>query len=1221
MDYAKVTGSPYEIAPVAEGSPTITVTSNAEYVDAVAALKTTGGTILVDTSGGAFRLDLDRTYAKEQIVVTSADPDNPAEISGMNLVKSQNLTFTGLSFVTGDPLNEFGHAVYLSNTTGISLVGNTVTGTATGRLAVDDMDAGGGGIYMNNAVDTVIADNGLTGLSMGVSVNRSTDTVIQGNVMTRIQLDVMRIVSSDNTTIDRNVVDDLYGSTYDENHDDILQYWHANATDTVDNLTITNNYFNAGDAAYQGIFGGGGMYDTTPATGLVIDNNLVITGSTIHGITATNFTNAQITNNTVLVNDDALFYRTAESTGTSGSQPMINLKQLTNVEVTGNVGLVVESYPERDELTGTVVIENNIQIDYQDPGSPNYVDRMFVNAGTGGEKDLRDFQAIDGSAADGVGSGLTDIDDLGLLSMSVAESATLTQVFDFGVHAPQDGVSYVWTTDDGRIFEGTAVSICFAEDGPRDVTLSALHADGTAETVTRSVTAESPVLFDFDPAAGLPERDPNFRNDVYMTGGDPEIALSADGTRTALSVDPYDQFGVNRLQPAFRALEAFSIQLEFRQDTPEAGGILLHKRGVLRVTANADGSLYVSMNGPENKETMTTEPGVLSDTGWHTVTLSYDGCAGGTGLTVRLDDVAVGVLDVTGLVDMGDYPIVSGAWAPGHPGIDGEIAGLRILNVPTESDAEMADPLAGVPAEMMTGLEMPTDAPAPADVPSLLVASEMAEALVAHLDVDTLGFDALDDLTFAESADGQALAFDGSARTSFALPDMADLQGSDSFTLALSLAIDDAGQAGRVFYAPGFMSMSVNPSGTLTWGATMQDADGAQLRYNGSLGAEASAVLNDGEVHRLVLSYADDGTGLSVWLDGELVKQLEMTGSVGNFGQTMLGDSWKATFGGRVADVAVFDDAADADSIAEDFAAFAGAAMPALPPADVPSLLVASEMAEALVAHLDVDTLGFDALDDLTFAESADGQALAFDGSARTSFALPDMADLQGSDSFTLALSLAIDDAGQAGRVFYAPGFMSMSVNPSGTLTWGATMQDADGAQLRYNGSLGAEASAVLNDGEVHRLVLSYADDGTGLSVWLDGELVKQLEMTGSVGNFGQTMLGDSWKATFGGRVADVAVFDDAADADSIAEDFAAFAGGSGIADPDLATIDLALDDAGGDLSDGLDEAAYVADSVQDTSGAPLPEADAPDPDDLPLEDADVDLVEVDTYQDDGTLI
>lgn len=113
MQYSEITGDRYAIAPVADAAPTITVTSNAEYVAAVQTLQPTGGTILVDTSGGAFRLDLARVWPSQQIVVTSADPENPADILGMNLAQTRNLTFTGLSFQTGDPLNKAGHAVHM----------------------------------------------------------------------------------------------------------------------------------------------------------------------------------------------------------------------------------------------------------------------------------------------------------------------------------------------------------------------------------------------------------------------------------------------------------------------------------------------------------------------------------------------------------------------------------------------------------------------------------------------------------------------------------------------------------------------------------------------------------------------------------------------------------------------------------------------------------------------------------------------------------------------------------------------------------------------------------------------------------------------------------------------------------------------------------------------------------------------------------------------------
>jgi hypothetical protein len=921
MDYSAITGERYAFVPVPEDTPTITVTSNAEYRDAVENLTYTGGTILVDTSGGAFRLDLDRAFPQERIVVTSADPDAPSDILGMNLIRSQNLTFTGLSFDGGESGGSAAYTVSLRKCSGIEFAGNTITGSADGKLGIDTTIAAASGIQMDGCTDTVVADNMLSGLSHGIGAVRSEGTLIQGNVITRMQQDVMRVVSSRDTTIDRNVVDDLYGSTAMANHADIVQYWDASRGGPVRDLTITNNYFNSGDAAYQGIYGGGTLRGPEMYTGLLVDNNLIVTGGAVHGITVNSFVGATVTNNTLLYNANALHHRSSDSTETTNGQPYINLGLSENVTVTGNIGaLRGNGHLGGGNVTGKIVVGNNLSVNYDDPSDPNHVDALFVNAGAGDLKDVRDFQAIAGSAVDGIGSSLTHMDGLDLLSMSVKASSILPQVYDFSVFAPQDGVSYVWITADGRSFAGAEVSILLDRTGPTDVTLEATHLDGTVETITRNVTSESAILFDFDPETGFPKTGAQ-----HATKGDPVLAMAQDGSRMVLSVDPDDQFGVGRLQEEFNALEAFSIQFEFRQDTPDVGGDLLHNRGTLRVNAKPDGSIYVGMQG----ENFTTEPGLLSDGGWHTLTLSYDGRAGGSGLSVRLDDAVIGALDVEGVVGMARYPIMAGAWNRGQPGIDGEIGGLRILDVPTASDAEVADPFIRVPQEMMIGIEIPAgDVPVRA-APLLLVESGLAVALVSHVDIDTLAEDATGDVDTMESPNGEALVFDGTARTSIVLDGMEGLSGSDAFTVAMTLGIEDLDQSGKLMDLWGLLKMWVDTSGTLNWRTTLLDADGAGDPQRGTIGTEASARLGDGDMHRLVLSYAEDDGGLSIWLDGALVAEHAMSGTIGQLSRLMLGNTRGDTFHGHVTDVAVFRAAADAASVADDAAAFRGPASPA----------------------------------------------------------------------------------------------------------------------------------------------------------------------------------------------------------------------------------------------------------------------------------------------------
>ncbi|TDL86401.1 LamG-like jellyroll fold domain-containing protein [Meridianimarinicoccus aquatilis] len=1155
MDYSLVTGEKHAIEQAPDGSPVITVTSQEEYAAAMDSLQSTGGTVLVDTSGGAFRLDTHNVNAESRILVTSADPDVPAEILGMKVSRTSNITFTGLDFPPVEERDGPVQAAYFQNSINIQFADNTIRGDADGKLGIDTMEeAFGGGVFMRGCTDMVITNNVIDSVKTGIGTSNGTNTLLQGNILTGMQGDVFRVVSSVDTTVDSNVVDGLNGSSGDFNHPDMLQYYDNDPDEPVIRLTITNNYFNSGDTSYQGIYGGMN-HDSGPYEDIRIENNMIITGSS-NGVKIGWFEGVVIKDNTVLYNADAVSHKTMDEEFPDSSPPLISVYAGADVEVTGNIGNVMIRDEEKDGLTGSVVFENNFEVDYVNADAENHIDQIMVNVGMGGDKDIRDFQLLENSIAEGFGSSLSAQGDLGLLSLRAVTTANMPQCMTFMVHDAADGAVYTWTTADGRVFQGAQVDIAFTDLGNQEVTLEAVTADGESTSITRRVLIEDASLFEFDAETGFPAKGDNKAEDVYVLNGDAQIEASDDGSgRMVLDLDPDDSFSIARGMDQFVDLSKFSIMLEFRQQAPDVGGYIqsagniLTKRGGFVLDVDAEGTLtLVAWDSDGVRHEVSTDPGVLLDTDWHCLTLSYDGAAGDeSGLSLRLDDAEVARVEMSGSFDLSDRPIQVGALG-NNPGIDAEVAGLRVVDIVTSCDAEVMDPLSLLSEAALTGIvieEVSAPASEIAGIP-LDDASGLEGTLVDQVDFDALDSEdgAAEGVTLVQGRNGLAIDFDGSEGQSFALGDLSDLEGAESFTVATSLRIDDMNDTGRILFLRGLLDMSVGKNGTLDLRTTLTNDAGERVTDRGLISGDAAADLGDGAFHRVVASYSGTDGVMSVWIDGELTYESALEGHVGEIAQTMIGNSWGDTFDGAVEGVSIFAEAVDAETVTLDHAAFSGIAeLVSESAAPQYASLSDSELGESLIASEDFEGL-IDPEADLVAAdliETETGQAIDFDGGEGQSFRLEGIDALEGAQSFTVATTLQVDDMSNAGQILKIRGLFDMAVNEDGTLDWSTTLKNEDGQSVKVRSLIAGDHAANLGDGQQHRVVASYDQDASEIQLWIDGDLADSASIDGEVGEIRQALLGNAWGDVFDGAIEDIAIFDQAADADLIESDYLQF--------------------------------------------------------------------------------
>ena len=100
-------------------------------------------------------------------------------------------------------------------------------------------------------------NNYVAGYSTGLNVWETIGVTISDNEITEMQADGLRFAGVQDVLISGNYIYDFYGSTYEYNHDDMIQFWTTNTNLLTKNVVITDNVLMSGDGvATQSIFFG-----------------------------------------------------------------------------------------------------------------------------------------------------------------------------------------------------------------------------------------------------------------------------------------------------------------------------------------------------------------------------------------------------------------------------------------------------------------------------------------------------------------------------------------------------------------------------------------------------------------------------------------------------------------------------------------------------------------------------------------------------------------------------------------------------------------------------------------------------------------------------------------------------------------------------------------------------------------------------------------------------
>ncbi len=348
---------------------TITVTTSAELLSAMKSA--TGGETIVLSGDAKFSLNLADCNPASKVVITSADPENPATFETVALTRSSNIVIDSVEFNSaGTTRADYLSDVNFTACKDVALINSVMTGTAT---AYNDGTAvvGDTAINISDSTGVIIAENVVQNYFRGLLGARSNDVIIEGNEMTKMQGDGMQFTAMNNVLIKDNYLHDFLGSEHALNHDDMIQFWTAGSTTPSKNITITGNILDSGSgASTQGIFMGNEVVRTDPTqTGMyyqnvVIENNFV-RNSEFNGITVYYVDGLSIKNNSVL------FDTTVTNKGSTANLIYIQVAgDAKNAVVSGNVTDAIA-------VVSSVVTSNNTKPARGTDGSSVVLDSYY----------------------------------------------------------------------------------------------------------------------------------------------------------------------------------------------------------------------------------------------------------------------------------------------------------------------------------------------------------------------------------------------------------------------------------------------------------------------------------------------------------------------------------------------------------------------------------------------------------------------------------------------------------------------------------------------------------------------------------------------------------------------------------------------------------------------------------------------------------------------------
>lgn len=353
------------------------------------------GKVVLDGGGG---------QAGHPVTLTSADPDDPARLSGLILRDISHVVVDGLmldyTFAPADKLRakpfvvEKGIDIVLRNT------------LIDGDLAfhMDPQSNGlpaGFGLIVARSDGVRVENTRITGFWRGLSVRESRNIRIVGSDLYGLRMDGMNFAQVEDVLIEGNRIRDFRRSADRRDHADMIQFWTAHTKAPTCNVTIRGNLLDSGTGLFtQSVFMGNTLVDRGKAgeemyfRNVTVEDNLIINAHR-HGIAIGASLGVRVANNTVV--------HTPASDGERGIEalyrPQISVSPLSrNVVVENNVAAGFR-LPDRKtgwRMAGNIKAQDTYRM------RPNHYSVLFAGMDP---SDPASFRPRPGGPLDGTGIG------------------------------------------------------------------------------------------------------------------------------------------------------------------------------------------------------------------------------------------------------------------------------------------------------------------------------------------------------------------------------------------------------------------------------------------------------------------------------------------------------------------------------------------------------------------------------------------------------------------------------------------------------------------------------------------------------------------------------------------------------------------------------------------------------------------------------------------------
>ncbi len=845
------------------------------------------------------------------VIITSADPDNPAVFTTMKIANAANLTFDNLVFDMTAPTGPIAtsyNVFSISDSSNITVTNSLFDGDVASGASADLNGYGIGiGLRVLNSEGVTIADNEVRNFFAGITVRESSDVTISGNDIHSIANDGIKIAAVQGLLIEDNYLHDPNISPLSDYHNDMIQFFTLDTTAPTTDVIIRGNTIDIGAEGTwtQSIFLHNEAVDAGAGTEMYYQNILiednVIYNSHLNGIYVDYGDGVTISNNTLV--------QVLDQNANAAANPVVWVPGIvvgsssTDVTITDNVTGSIATTSGK----GAWVIDGNIIAQNTDPNAPNFYENIFVTSSMEADENGNNAWIVaPGSVVEtaGAGSSLQLLDDApegieAAFDITSGDTSSHTLVFDATTTMGSSGALdedavYTWDFGDGTTATGALVQHSYADTDSYQVTLTVTTAEGLTDTATATAKTTSDTIAVWDSATGAFTTD-HYGETVLLAdrAGDSVLDLGAKGAVATIARDDLLAF--------FGADEfSMSLTLQSGEAADDYGEIArLHNTFILSV--DKTGALVFSLTTNDGTLKLTSAGLNMLDGAEHDITLNYDSAAGLLEIVADGEVVASG--DLTGTLPARASWGLSFGNPWGSQNFDGTLSGFS-LEVPGQSWYEdYSGDLAGVsdgsePSKGETGEEAvdePTEATAGG--------GDGGTDTDAGTDTDTgAGGAVTDDTPLVDLAailagtGATAITLDGSGvKASLSRTALTSLYGASGFDLSFSIRSDgSAGNAGNVVMLYKMFDLSVDAKGNLV--AQVTTADGSQtIRTTG-------IDMNDGAAHEVGLSYDSDSGLVQLTVDGDVAGTATATGDLIdygywnlNFGNPWIGDNFTST--------------------------------------------------------------------------------------------------------------------------------------------------------------------------------------------------------------------------------------------------------------------------------------------------------------------------------------